>query len=136
MDSSIMAFSKEFEEAILRSDPVFVKKKREICFSTSEARQKFAEIIQDTYGDKAIVAFERYGKPLGALVPMEALLLLAGGAHGIDSATEGRVRDSAYNVLVELGLVQPSPHEAPGGVEVIGISDIDRQRKIQKKKAI
>lgn len=72
------------------------------CFVTStEGRQRFPEIMQDVFGEKAITGFHRYGRALGAVIPLEAVRLLAGCAHAVDPAMRKRIRATARALLKE-----------------------------------
>lgn len=65
--------------------------------STSEGRQRFPDILQTSFGDKAVIGFDRYGRALGAIVPIEAVMLLAGG-H-VDEDIRKRIQDGAKLLL-------------------------------------
>lgn len=67
--------------------------------STTEGRQRLPGLIQDVYGDKVVIAFGRYGRLLGALVPIEAVRLLAG--LPVDADVEKRVRWAAVQCLAQ-----------------------------------
>jgi len=55
-----------------------------IVFPTTEGRRRFPDFIQDSYGSKTITGFDRYGRFLGAIVPPEAVFLLAEEDEEID----------------------------------------------------
>lgn len=58
-------------------------------FSTSEGRKNFARALETTDKQKTVVGFARYRTPVAALVPIEAVQMLAG--HG--GEVEAGVRD-------------------------------------------
>lgn len=68
-------------------------------YTTSEGRQVFPDILQDAFGEKAITGFHRYGRVLGAVVPMEAVMLLAG--QPVDEEAGLRLRNAAQALLEE-----------------------------------
>jgi hypothetical protein len=68
-------------------------------YSTTEGRQRFPDILQEVFGEKSIAGFERYGRRLGALIPMEALLLLAGRGSMLDKETRIRIQNAASSLL-------------------------------------
>ena len=41
--------------------------------STSEARANFAEALETAQVDNAVIGFDRYGRTVAALVPVEAI---------------------------------------------------------------
>ncbi len=47
-------------------------------YSTSEARANFAEALETAQVESAVVGFDRYGRTVAALVPVEAVYILAG----------------------------------------------------------
>ena len=52
-------------------------------YSTSEARANFAEALETAQVDNAVIGFDRYGRTIAALVPVEAIYMLAGMGHMI-----------------------------------------------------
>jgi hypothetical protein len=52
-------------------------------YSTSEARANFAEALETAQVDNAVIGFDRYGRTIAALVPVEAVYMLAGMGHMI-----------------------------------------------------
>jgi hypothetical protein len=70
--------------------------------TSTEGRQRFPDIMQDVYGDKAkIVGFHRYGRGLGSAVSLEAIRMLAGHPDKVDPQTRARIRESARAILAE-----------------------------------
>lgn len=69
--------------------------KRAHVYSTSDARANFAEALESAQVDKAIVGFDRYGRPVAALVPMDAIRILAGYEDRVDPALRVRLRKMA-----------------------------------------
>jgi hypothetical protein len=56
-------------------------RKKTQVYSTSEARANFAEALETAQIDNAVIGFDRYGRTIAALVPVEAVYILAGEAH-------------------------------------------------------
>jgi hypothetical protein len=52
-------------------------------YSTSEARANFAEALETAQVDNAVIGFDRYGRTIAALVPVEAVYMLAGKGNMI-----------------------------------------------------
>src|ERR1041385_1515772 len=73
-------------------------KSRALFYSTTEGRQKLPDILQVSYGEKAVIGFDRYGRALGALVPMEAVEMLAGSTR-VDADVRDRIQRTAKSLL-------------------------------------
>jgi hypothetical protein len=58
-------------------------------YSTSEARANFAEALETAQLQNTVIGFDRYGRPIAALVSIDAVRMLA----GMDSVVEASVRD-------------------------------------------
>ncbi len=63
--------------------------------STSEARANFAEALETAQVDNAVIGFDRYGRTVAALVPVEAIYMLAGLGKLVDPATRRDIEDGA-----------------------------------------
>ena len=104
-------------------------------YSTSEGRARFPDILQSSYGDKAVVGFGRYGRALGALVPMEAVRLLAGFDESVDEDVRKRIIRTARSLLqrvpAEAELCGLEDAEDP---QLREIEDIDRDRRAGKSR--
>lgn len=60
-------------------------------YSTSEARANFAEALETAQVESAVIGFDRYGRTVAALVPIEAIYMLAGMGDQIDPAVRNRI---------------------------------------------
>jgi hypothetical protein len=58
-------------------------------YSTSEARANFAEALETAQLQNTVIGFDRYGRPIAALVSIDAVRMLA----GLDNQVEPAVRD-------------------------------------------
>lgn len=63
--------------------------------STSEARANFAEALETAQVDNAVIGFDRYGRTVAALVPVEAIYMLAGLGKHVDPATRKEIEEGA-----------------------------------------
>ncbi len=63
--------------------------------STSEARANFAEALETAQVDNAVIGFDRYGRTVAALVPVEAIYMLAGLGKLVDPTTRKEIEDGA-----------------------------------------
>lgn len=68
------------------------------CDST-EGRRVLPDILQDAFGLKGITVVHRYNRALGAVIPYDAVRMLAG--YPVDDETRIRVRNAALNALDE-----------------------------------
>lgn len=78
------------------------QQKEAIVYTTTEGRQRFPDILQVSYGDKAVIGFDRYGRALGAVVPMEAVRVLAGFPDTVDPDIIKRIERTAKRLIERL----------------------------------
>lgn len=82
---------------------------QKLVYSTTDGRQKFPDILQVSYGEKAVIGFDRYGRALGAVVPMEAVKMLASGvAAAVDEDIQRRIQRAAQLLLDTMGGSEPA----------------------------
>lgn len=85
-------------------------------YSTSEARANFAEALLSAQIDGEVIGFDRYGRTIAALVPVEAIYMLAGQAARIDPVVrarlESRARAFVAKVPNRIGKRLKSPKDA------------------------
>ncbi|MFT3728375.1 MAG: hypothetical protein QM759_11180 [Terricaulis sp.] len=60
-------------------------------FSTSTARANFAKALGMAHRDNTVVAFDRYGRRVAALVSMNAVLMLAGKGSEVPPAIREKI---------------------------------------------
>ena len=83
-------------------------------YSTSEARANFAEALETAQVDNAVIGFDRYGRTIAALVPVEAIYMLAGKGQMIAPAVRQEIEAYALQFVESVpSRVMPSP--APSG---------------------
>jgi hypothetical protein len=70
-------------------------RKKATVYSTSEARANFAEALETAQIDCDIIGFDRYGRTIAALVPVEAIYLLAGLHHLVEPAVRTKIEAAA-----------------------------------------
>lgn len=66
--------------------------KKAQVYSTSEARANFAEALETAQLENAVIGFDRYGRPVAALVSIDAVRLLAGNDHDVEPATREKIK--------------------------------------------
>jgi hypothetical protein len=60
-------------------------------FSTSQGRANFARALETTDLQKTVVGFDRYNRPVAALVPIEAVSMLAGHSGDVEPAVRAKI---------------------------------------------
>jgi hypothetical protein len=83
-------------------------------YSTSEARANFAEALETAQVDNAVIGFDRYGRTIAALVPVEAVYMLAGMGHMIAPAVREEIAAFSQQFVhsVPSRVVAPAPRGA------------------------
>jgi len=74
----------------LRKDPVARAPKKQ-TISTSEARANFAEALGLAQEESTVIGFDRYGKLVAALVPIDAVRMLAGRGDVVAPAVRNKI---------------------------------------------
>jgi len=64
-------------------------------YSTSEARANFAEALETAQLENTVIGFDRYGRPVAALVPIDAVRMLAGRERDVDPAVRDKIERMA-----------------------------------------
>lgn len=86
----------------LREKEATAPRKTHIIFSTSQGRAIFPELLQSAFGDKRVIGFDRYGRIMGAVVPIEAVRLLAGLEADVEEDTRMRIIKAARALLSQI----------------------------------
>ena len=77
-------------------------RKKTPVYSTSEARANFAEALETAQVESAVIGFDRYGRTVAALVPVEAVYMLAGMEHLVSPAQREQVIEGARAFVAEV----------------------------------
>jgi 1-deoxy-D-xylulose 5-phosphate reductoisomerase len=87
-------------------------------YSTSEARANFAEALETAQVDNAVIGFDRYGRTIAALVPVEAIYMLAGKASmiapGVREEIEAFSKQFVQSVPSRVGVAEQAPSAKKG----------------------
>ena len=70
-------------------------------YSTSEARANFAEALETAQVDNAVIGFDRYGRTIAALVPVEAIYMLAGMGNMIAPAVRAEIESFSLQFIAQ-----------------------------------
>ena len=95
-------------------------------FSTSQGRANFARALETTDQEKTVIGFDRYNRPVAALVPIEAVSMLAGQPGGVDPAVRAKIVRMAKLFLAAM----------PAKKKARRVSTRKRGRPVKKRKAI
>lgn len=71
-------------------------------YSTSEARANFAEALETAQVESAVIGFDRYGRTVAALVPVEAIYMLAGMGEEIDPAIRNKIAQGVRQFVAQV----------------------------------
>jgi hypothetical protein len=107
----------------IKDNVAAVQNTNQIVYSTTDGRQRFPDILQVSYGEKAVIGFDRYGRALGAVVPMEAVLMLAGKTENVDEGVRDRIERSAKALLSKIN---------PVSGRVYNLEEIEAERARRK----
>ena len=78
--------------------------------STSEARANFAEALGMAQEENTVIGFDRYGKLVAAVVPIDAVRMLAGCGEDVDPVIRGKIERMSRNFMHVLpGRDAPAP---------------------------
>jgi hypothetical protein len=77
-------------------------------YSTSEARANFAEALETAQLQNTVIGFDRYGRPIAALVSIDAVRMLAGLDNQVDASVRDKIKRMASLFL----------HSMPGAAPV------------------
>ncbi|MGE3250052.1 MAG: hypothetical protein AB7J28_02805 [Hyphomonadaceae bacterium] len=102
---------------------------RPVVYSTSEGRAHFADVLQATSMDKAIIGFDRYGRSVAALVPIEAIRMLAGRDDQVSQDEKRRIKRMAQLLLSNV-----PERTALVPVDVYREKEAPRAKRVVKKK--
>ena len=82
-------------------------------YSTSEARANFAEALETAQVDNAVIGFDRYGRTIAALVPVEAIYMLAGKGNMIAPSVRSEIESFSLQFIQSVPSRVSSPEPAP-----------------------
>lgn len=85
--------------------------------STSEARANFAEALETAQVDNAVIGFDRYGRTVAALVPVEAIYMLAGLGKHVDADTRREIEEGALAFARNVPYRSMSPERLAAAVK-------------------
>ena len=103
-------------------------------YSTTLGRAKFPEFIQMSYGEKAVIGFDRYGHMVGAIVPFEAVKILAGMGDDLNPHLREQIRASALQLLAQtpshtgLSSFAQGSQSKPAERSIVELEEIEARR--------
>jgi hypothetical protein len=84
-------------------------------YSTSEARANFAEALEAAQVDNAVIGFDRYGRTIAALVPVEAIYMLAGKGNMIAPSVREEIESFSLQFIQSVPSRVAAPEPEPRG---------------------
>jgi hypothetical protein len=81
--------------------------KKAQVYSTSEARANFAEALETAQLQNTVIGFDRYGRPVAALVSLDAVKLLAGMGDKVEPAVREKIKRMATLFLHNIPAEEP-----------------------------
>ena len=127
----------------LRKQPVARAPKKQ-TISTSEARANFAEALGMAQEESTVIGFDRYGKLVAALVPIDAVRMLAGRSEDVEPSVRSKIERMSRIFLTAQATLRPAPvareeraaHDpAPKAERKRGKQGKDKRDKKKKAKA-
>jgi len=79
----------------LRKKEAKAAPRRAPVYSTSEARANFAATLDAAQQENAVIGFDRYGRVIAVVVPVEAAYMLAGLEREISPARRAEIKQAA-----------------------------------------
>lgn len=76
-------------------------------FSTSNARANFAKALETAHLEKTVIGFDRYGQPVAALVPIDAIRMLAGHGGDVDPQVRDKIMRMSRLFLMDIPAARP-----------------------------
>ncbi|MFZ2031479.1 MAG: hypothetical protein WAU68_14295 [Vitreimonas sp.] len=116
----------------LRKTPVArAPKKRTI--STSEARANFAEALGMAQEESTVIGFDRYGKLVAALVPIDAVRMLAGRSEDVEPSVRGKIERMSRIFLTAQATLRPAPAAREESATYDPAPNAERKRRKEKR---
>jgi hypothetical protein len=91
----------------LRKHPVARAPKKQ-TISTSEARANFAEALGLAQEESTVIGFDRYGKLVAALVPIDAVRMLAGRSEDVEPSVRSKIERMSRIFLTAQATLRPA----------------------------
>ena len=108
---------------------------RSRSFSTSQGRANFARALETTDREKTVVGFARYQRTVAALVPVEAVLMLAGQGNEVAAGVRDHIIRMARLFLVGVARTPASAAKpaAPKRMKTATKKKAVRKKAVRKK---
>lgn len=97
--------------------------------STSQGRANFAAALQTVQKEKTVIGFDRYSQSVAALVPVEAVLMLAGRGNSVEAGVREKIERMA-RLFLQAGATPSKPERQARPAPVAAA------RKAVKKKRV
>lgn len=115
----------------LRKDPVARAPKQQ-TISTSEARANFAEALGMAHEENTVIGFDRYGRLVAALVPIDAVRMLAGRSEEVEPSVRSKIERMSRIFLTAQATLRSAPAASEERADK-SAATADRKRRKDKK---
>lgn len=107
--------------------------KKARIYSTSEGRANFAEALESAQLENAVIGFDRYGRPLAALVSIDAVRMLANMDQDVEPAVREKITRMArlflHNVPAKSALGRTARKAPPAKKKAAKAVKVSRRSK-------
>jgi|CXWL01.1.fsa_nt_gi hypothetical protein len=102
--------------------------------STSQGRANFAAALQTVQKEKTVIGFDRYSQSVAALVPVEAVLMLAGRGNSVEAGVRDKIERMA-RLFLQAGASPQKPERQPRVPVAAARKAVKKKRVVRRGKA-
>lgn len=102
--------------------------------STSQGRANFAAALQTVQKEKTVIGFDRYSQSVAALVPVEAVLMLAGRGATVEPGVRDKIERMA-RLFLQAGVSPQQPERQPRAPVAAARKAVKKKRVVRRGKA-
>ncbi len=102
--------------------------------STSQGRANFAAALQTVQKEKTVIGFDRYSQAVAALVPVEAVLMLAGRGNSVEAGVRDKIERMA-RLFLQAGASPQKPERQPRAPVAAARKAVKKKRVVRRGKA-
>ncbi len=102
--------------------------------STSQGRANFAAALQTVQKEKTVIGFDRYSQSVAALVPVEAVLMLAGRGATVEAGIRDKIERMA-RLFLQAGVSPQQPERQSRAPVAAARKAVKKKRVVRRGKA-
>lgn len=102
--------------------------------STSQGRANFAAALQTVQKEKTVIGFDRYSQSVAALVPVEAVLMLAGRGATVEAGVRDKIERMA-RLFLQAGVSPQQPERQQRAPVAAARKAVKKKRVVRRGKA-